>query len=83
METTFYLDGKVVPESSILVSMKLVKSIHEERYDVSNPNDKKLILEIHQEHYETKEYSEKKAENAHKYFQHLQDMRDDMELKYG
>lgn len=83
METTFYLDGVVVPESSILVSMKLVKSIHEERYDVTNPNDKKLILEIHQEHFETKEYSRKQAENARKYFQQQQDFRDDLELKYG
>lgn len=83
METTFYLDDVVVPESNILISMKLVKSIHEERYDVSNPNDKKLICEIHQEYYETKEYTQKQAENARKYFQQQQDFRDDLELKYG
>lgn len=81
METTFYLDDVVVPESNILISMKLIKSIHEEHYDVSK--EKKLIREIHQEYYETKEYTQKQAENARKYFQQQQDFRDDLELKYG
>lgn len=83
MKTTYFLDGQIVDESKILISMKNVKSVHQELYDVSDPNNKKLIRETHEEHYETKEYSEKQAENARKYFQHLQDMHDDMELKYG
>lgn len=83
METIYFLNDQCVPESHILISMKLVKAIHEERYDVSDPNNKKLIRETHEEHYETKEYSEKKAENTRKYFQQLQDNRDNMELKYG